>query len=303
MNDVNNILATDIVGVAQAHCGHYYRWLFTKEEVNRQFDENDIELELEEGVVEDILWPMGGSNSSATSFTLFNSDDDVKKYLTTPELIDYGDPMLVDIGEYMCDPCIDGDDGDITLPYMEKLGLSYDDCSFIEDCDKYHTLTEIMVLALENCNCMDFDFLNPFYGHNRGMRFSELCELYEQKTGSSFDELKRIVMEKKYDYDLKRSEYTCFCTSNFSIIQFFKVPFLSEEVAGAFYLNEDQVFKAIDGVDYYYAYGESTDEDFVRTEVLMLLGKSEKLFLKELKRCYEKNYEDFVKSCGGENEN
>ncbi len=292
--DVNNILATDIVGVAQAHCGHYYRWLFTKEEVNRQFKENDIDLELEDDIAEDILWPMGGSNSTATSFTLFESDEDIKKYLTTPEPLDSEDPMLVEIAEYMCDPCIDGDDGDITYPYMEKLGLSYEECSFREDCEKYHIFTEIMVLALENCNCMDFDFLNPFYGQNSDMRFSELCELYEQKTGFSFKELKRIVMEK--DYDLKRSEYTCFCTSNFSIIQFFKVPFSSDECTGAFYLNEDQVFKAIDGVEYRYAYGESTDEDFVRTEVLALLGKSEKLFHKEMERCYEKNYEEFVKS-------
>ncbi len=290
------LLPEKIVGVAQAHCGHFYKWLFTKNAIADQFDENDIELEIEDGLVEDILWPMGGSNSSATSFTLFESDEDVKKYLTTPELIDYEDPMLIDIGEYMCDPGVSGYDGDITFPYMEKLGLSYDDCCFREDCDRYYTLVGIMALALENCSCMDFDFLNPFYGQNRDMRYSELCELYEQKTGSSFEELKRIVLEKKYDYDLKRSEYTCFCTSNFSIIQFFKVPFSSDECTGTFYINEDQVFKIIDGVDYYYAYGEITDEDFVRTEVLALLGKSEKLFHKEMERCYEKNYDEFVKS-------
>lgn len=294
--NVNNILATDIVGVAQAHCGHYYRWLFTKEEVNRQFKENDIDLELEDDIAEDILWPMGGSNSTATSFTLFESDEDIKKYLTTPEPLDSEDPMLVEIAEYMCDPCIDGDDGDITYPYMEKLGLSYEECSFREDEDKLYTLVNIMSFELIRKHCWEYGH-DAFYGESSDMSFSELSDLYEKVTGVSIETLKRVYVEKKYVYDLKKAAYTCFCTGNFSIIPFFAVPFSDGDGnTGTFYLNEDRVFKNVDGVEYNYAYGDSTDEDFVRTDVLAMLEKSDDVFHQELERHYYKCYEDFIKS-------
>ena len=84
---------TEMYGLEQSNHGHLYRWIFTKERLLEQ----GIEPHDEDCV--DILFPIGGSNSSATYFTKLNTEEDIRNFLLPGYYTDYDDPMLIDIAE------------------------------------------------------------------------------------------------------------------------------------------------------------------------------------------------------------
>ena len=63
-------------GVTQSHCGHEYRWIFTKEEIESNIGE------FEDDAYIAVLYPMGGSNSSATHFLPLENDKQIFAFLT-----------------------------------------------------------------------------------------------------------------------------------------------------------------------------------------------------------------------------
>lgn len=100
----------------------------------------------------------------------------------------------------------------------------------------------------------------------------------------------------RMNMDIKNAEFICFCSSNMSISPYLMVPFkVTENVGGKLYLNDVQVFMAMDGIEYRYAQGEPVDNE-LRADVLSQLGKSDEDFCHELNQYYDKAYADFVKS-------
>lgn len=101
------------------------------------------------------------------------------------------------------------------------------------------------------------------------------------------------------EIDVSKVEYTCFCSSNMSLSPYLMVPFkVTDDISGKLYLNDVQVFMAMDGVEYRYAVGEQVDDN-LREIALSKLGKSYEDFCRELNQYYEKAYADFVRSMEG----
>ena len=154
-------------GVEQSHCGHEYRFVFEKEEVERIVDHIAL------GEYTDYFWPMGGSNSSATCITELNGREEIKAFLTAPnEGPDVEDPMLVDLAEYIL--TIDTEEG-CAQKFLDKFGLTAKE---LEQYDSRYDECESMIAELKDLTD-EIDFENPFYGDSREMRYSELCDLYE----------------------------------------------------------------------------------------------------------------------------
>lgn len=170
-------------GVTQSHCGHEYRWIFTKEEIERNIGEFEDDEYL------DVHYPMGGSNSSATHFLPLENDEQVFAFMTgEAEGPDLEDPMLVDIAEYLM--TVDTDCGSCTQEFLEKFGLNKKDLEQFDDCYSHRIESERMIAemlqyeenlpSLASYKAIDRD--NPFYGESSDMRYSELCEMYEEFT-------------------------------------------------------------------------------------------------------------------------
>lgn len=156
-------------GIEQANHGHWYRWIFDEDTIK-----NELGYIPEDGL--DIGWPIGGSNSSATWIMQINNDDEVLEWLTMPSEPDLEDPTLVDIGEHLM--TIATDEGCAQM-FLNKLGMKADDLAQYDDCYGRRNEIEQKVKELREMN-VDFDCNNPFYGNNRGMRYSEFCEMYDQ---------------------------------------------------------------------------------------------------------------------------
>jgi len=183
-------MSKKIYGVEQAFHGHIYRWIFTEDEIRHQFKKADLDFDdlVEDGACIDILWPIGGSNSSSTSFIELEDDDAVRRFLTTPGEHDSADPMLVDIAEFVCDISED-DDGQVTSEYLEKLDLTAADCHFEDDINRCHDRACKMLNGLMLAEYRDFDYEDPFYGYYSDMPLSELSSLYAEITGLDPDAL------------------------------------------------------------------------------------------------------------------
>ncbi len=162
-----------LFGVSQSHCGHEYRWIFDEREIERQL--NWIP---QCNTCEDILWPMGGSNSSATFFETLPDMDAVEAFLVTPGEPDLDDPELVDIGEYLA--TAETGDGSITQECIDYLEIPLEKLAIQDDC--YGRKEEILKRCadLKEIGFSDFDVDNPFYGENKGMCYSEFCDMYEK---------------------------------------------------------------------------------------------------------------------------
>ena len=128
---MDNNTNTIYIGAIQASHGHDYLFLFTMEEVKKKFEENEIELdyipksENENGACYDILWPMGGSNSSATTLYYLEGKKAAKDFLTRgcwgP---DSEDPMLIDLAEYVWS--IETDEGH-AKEILDEYGINPED--------------------------------------------------------------------------------------------------------------------------------------------------------------------------------
>lgn len=160
-----------VYGVEQSSHGHNYRWIFDKQTLL----ENGIDLTgVEEGLWDDIGFPIGGSNSSATYIVELHSKEEAEKFLMADYYTDYDDPQLVEIAEGIC--TIDSGDSsitqqftDISLPITKNnryLGQAY---NMIRD------------LQEKNIDC-GIDYNSPFYGSSKDMRLSELEDLWEEYT-------------------------------------------------------------------------------------------------------------------------
>jgi len=160
-------------GVSQSDHGHQYRWIFESDKIHDR-------LGGEPDTSEDILFPIGGSNSSSTFFTPLNDDIDVIRFLLSPGEIDKEDPTLCEIGEYAL--TLGGGTGldDCTQHFLDKYGI-YDDAIInrSDDADRHRAKVLQMTEDLKNAGYMEFDSENPFYGKDRHMRFSDLEAIYE----------------------------------------------------------------------------------------------------------------------------
>ena len=166
-------------GISQYCHGHEYRWIFTEDAIrDAGFQVVNI-LDLDG---EDIHWPIGGSNSSATWMQELKDDDEVKAFLTgEADGPDLEDPMLVDIAEYLL--TVDTDYGSCTQDYLDKFGLKAEDLTQYDDCSKRQATAESMIKDLKAAGYEDFDYEKPFYGKNEEMTYSELEELHTQVVG------------------------------------------------------------------------------------------------------------------------
>lgn len=162
-------------GVSQSFHGHEYRWIFTKEEIERNigaFEDNDYR---------DIGYPIGGSNSSATYFLPLENDEQILAFMTgEAEGPDLEDPMLVDIAEYIM--TVDTDCGSCTQEFFEKFGLKREDLEQFDDCYSHRFNSEKILEELIRSGMYDdkIDRNSPFYGFSADMRYSELCDMYEE---------------------------------------------------------------------------------------------------------------------------
>lgn len=191
-------------GVSQSFHGHEYRWIFTKEEIISQIGEdvwNNITqgedyygLPKESPYLEDVGFPVGGSNSSATLIETLSNDDEVKEFLTRPaDGPDVDDPMLVDIAEYLM--TVDVDCASCTQEFLDKFGFTMKELEQLDDRFHHGSESERMIAELlssgnEYDGIIDRD--SPFYGFSSDMRFSELCEIYEkflQEKATEIEEL------------------------------------------------------------------------------------------------------------------
>ena len=93
-------------GVIQGCHGADHVYLYTEEQINAEFEKYGINRDYlpesaEDTGTYDILWPMGGSNSSATYLELCETKEDAVRFLTQTALgPDFEDPELVDLAEY-----------------------------------------------------------------------------------------------------------------------------------------------------------------------------------------------------------
>lgn len=165
----------EIYGLEQSNHGHLYRWIFTKESLLEQG------VEPHDGDWRDMLFPIGGSNSSATYITKLNTEEDVKSFLLAGYHTDYDDPMLVDIAEGIF--TIDTDDdyyGAVTSKYVEFFGISEDELTKDNSlfAEAQRLIDAIKELDKDRCSGIDYD--SPFYGESRDMRLSELEDILDE---------------------------------------------------------------------------------------------------------------------------
>lgn len=185
--------ANTYYGITQSHCGHEYRWIFTKEKVMLQLGEEFFQELIEDygpigGDIRntwdiDVEFPIGGSNSSATYFQLLNNDEEAKYFLCKPALgPDVEDPTLVDIAEYLL--TVDTNYDSCTQEFIDKFGLNLSDLEQYDDEDHHREKAEQMIATLLSTDQFDdiIDRENPFYGFSSDLRFSTLCDMYEVYT-------------------------------------------------------------------------------------------------------------------------
>lgn len=81
----------------QSNHGHDYRYVFTESQIREGFGYVPKKFDYE-----DILWPIGGSNSSATLVNkIVDTVEDVFAWLWSPcDGPDADDPMMIDYAEY-----------------------------------------------------------------------------------------------------------------------------------------------------------------------------------------------------------
>ena len=167
-------------GVTQMNHGADHRWIFSEEELARDIDKYFYDDDAIPNCDEIECWPIGGSNCGPGIIQRLYTDDEIRDFLTEPGLgADSEDPELVDLAEYYCE----ADYYDqwyyrsSTKSEMERLGISF---ANTQSHDSRYDEAEQMIRELQESGYAEFDYSNPFYGENRDMRFSELCDLHEK---------------------------------------------------------------------------------------------------------------------------
>ena len=169
MNDNNNqkvkpLAETEsLYYVSQSHCGHEYIWIFDEEGLKTcdEFELIKNEIDKDGNAWLDILWPMGGSNSSATYIKRLSSEEDAKNcILSEADGPDSDDPMLIDIAEYL--RTVETDCGSVTQRILDKYGLKAKDLTQTDP--RYD---ELIGLGIKP---------EDFYGANSDCSYSELVK-------------------------------------------------------------------------------------------------------------------------------
>ena len=183
--DIDDMLVDDLNkplvrfwGVEQSHYGHIYRYIFTDKALREELKDCSVKDDIlsRNYSTADILWPMGGSNSSATYFFPCNTGEDAKTFLTMEVEVDCDDPELVDLSEGIM--TIELEEG-IAKDFVEKYNIPLD----VRYDNRYFEAKE-MIDALKEAGYANLDYDNTFYGANKDMRFSELEEIYEREVAS-----------------------------------------------------------------------------------------------------------------------
>ena len=98
-------------GVIQGHCGHDYLYLFTEQQIKKEFHKNNLPKEFlpvsnNETVHLNLGWPNNGRYSSDTELVFLEGENKALEFLQQDA---YGprtkNPTLIDIAEYVW--CID----------------------------------------------------------------------------------------------------------------------------------------------------------------------------------------------------
>lgn len=164
----------------QSCYGHIHRFVYTESELketmqkyglDKKYDLNDILCDKD---VQDIRFPISGSNSSATYFVECPTEKDVVAFLKSDVEVDYADPELIDLMEGM-----------MTIETSDGCGNYFVEKYQFDEEPRYDPRlddSEYMINKLKELGYKDFDFENPFYGENRDMRYSELSEIFEEYT-------------------------------------------------------------------------------------------------------------------------
>lgn len=164
-------------GVTQMLHGADHRWIFDEQTLSEKVYHGGPVPE--EGY--EAFFPYGGSNCSESHIVKLDSEEDIKNFLTARgDGPDVEDPMLVDLAEYYLRNEIG--EGSCTETFLKKFGL--DPCMVMDD---RYLEAKRMMDELRSAHHDGLDYDDPFYGNNRDMRYSELCDLHKQ-----------VVLDTKY---------------------------------------------------------------------------------------------------------
>ena len=158
--------AENLYFVSQSSHGHEYVWIFDEEGLRESGSYETIIdwLDKDGSAVVDILWPMGGSNSSATYIVRVDSEEDAKNHLLAKaDGPDSEDPMLVELAEYL--RTVDTDYG-VTKRILDKYGLKAEDLTQYDN--RYDELIGLGVKP------------EDFYGDRSDERYSEVKKSLEK---------------------------------------------------------------------------------------------------------------------------
>ena len=150
-------------GVSQYSHGAEHVWVFDKPSLIREMPKNlfeGVRKETDLGGIycEDILWPIGGSNSSATFIEKLDGLEAAREFLVNRcDGPDLEDPMLVDLAEYY--RAVEVDEGSITQKILDHYGLKAEDLTQTDD-----RIEKLLELGYTNAD---------FYGDKRDLRYSE----------------------------------------------------------------------------------------------------------------------------------
>lgn len=179
-------MSSIVYGVEQSLYGHRYRWIFDEQTL---FNKGIPLPSKQQDICEDISFPIGGSNSSATYIVPLENDEQVRDFLLAPYETDYDDPMLVDIAEGLC--TIACDENSITSRYVQKFKIPQNE---LTKENNLYAEANAMILALQTWQYdEDIDRESPFYGFSRELRFSELKRIYDE----AFLELSENIQQQE----------------------------------------------------------------------------------------------------------
>lgn len=115
-------------GVVQSNHGHDYVHIYTYSQIREEFDRYGLDKNLlplpgeeESTACLDVLWPIGGSNSSASFIAVLNGEKEAAEFITQEALgPDYEDPELIDLAEYIW--TLDTDEG-CMQEFLDRYGI------------------------------------------------------------------------------------------------------------------------------------------------------------------------------------
>ena len=136
-----------------------------------------------DGVDDVIGWPRGGEKVDlvSTSFSLMHSEEDIKKFLTTPSYCFWKDPALYHIRDYLC--TIGSAEGDCTRAWCDKLGINPMEVAVVTDQEGHYSRMWQMINDLRKVG-VEIDIQqtddNPI-PKDEEMRFSQLEEMWQER--------------------------------------------------------------------------------------------------------------------------